>query len=365
MPNSLVLPELVFPSRFKKAVKTGGLILARKFTESHFDLGCVCEIKVGGKYLVEVCRNGQVIRRPFGDEPIKNLITNHLFDQWMGVATAQNLYQYPFMTCSTGTSATAAANSDIKLGAYYQYGSTLFTGGGMGYVIDTTVVGGYTPTLIYELPAAAGAVTLNEMGCVWTGEGAANPNITTHVIFPSGVSLNAGDNIRITYTFTITIPSALTAITVSLAPVNGFNISGQIKWLGQFTNAFGTVSSGGGWSTATNFYGFTYLVQANYPATMCSAPTAFPAINVTPSITSLANNSGGSTGTYTNGSFTRTFTSTWNPSTPSSTVNNVNGFALCAASAGANYPYLLLTSAQTKANTNTLSFSGSITCSRL
>jgi hypothetical protein len=343
------------------------LILPRRFRETHIDLlneaGIGFGIGVSGKYLVEVCRDGKVIRQPFGPKMRPNLITNGFFDYCMGTNNTTVLRQ-AVLVARVGTGTTPPANGDTQLAAQTQTTSGLFTGGGNTFSNDT-VNGAWTGTWVYEFAAVGSGVTLNEAGLAVN----AGPSggLSTHALFPSGVVLNAGDNLRLTYSITYSIPSIVTPITVSLAAVNGFNVSGSMKTCGLFnTNSgiFGTITAtdavtttGSGLSQGQTCFGTAGT------AALLSAPTSFPTVNTNPTATGLGTSIQGSQASYTNGSFTRNQTWTWVPSNPSSTVSNVNAIQFYDAVGGVGL-YLILTSAQTKANTNTLAITMSCTMAR-
>lgn len=348
-------------------------IFVRRFRETHIDLkdetGIEFVAKISGKYLVEVCRDGKVIRQPFGPQMRPNLITTNCFDVLFSNASA-NAFRWPFQYARVGTGTTAPTNGDLALAAQTQNTNTLFTGGGNTYSNDT-VNGAWTATWVYEFTAVGAGVTLNEAGLSNTASGtAATTGMCTRVLFASGVLLNSGDNLRLTYSITISIPSIVTPITVSMAAVNGFNISGSMKTLGLFngaTNAaiFGTVSASDSSviTTTPNTQGQIVFYTTGL-AWMGSAPTTFSSVNASPTaLTTLGSQVTGSLGSYTNGSLTKNQTWTWITSNPSSTASNVNIITFMNGNGNAGLA-LILTSAQTKANTNTLAITLSCTMVR-
>lgn len=345
------------------------LILPRRFKETEIDLKNECGLefgtKVSGKYLAEVCRNGHVIRQPFGPKMRENLITNLGLDYFIsgGGSSAFRMAFY-YARCGTGT--TTPAVTDTTLTAQTQSTANLFTGGGNTYSQDT-VAGTWTGTYVYEFPATGSGVTLNEIG-LGNINSPTGATLSTHALFPTGVTLNAGDNLRLTYSTVISIPSLITAIPVSLAAVNGFNISGSIKVCSTFANLFGIVTAADSNTTANapsgNFQGTLSFGITSANCQLCSAPTTFPAVNTALSgVTGLGISVTGSLGTYTAGSFTRTQSAIWVPSNPSTTVSNVNSIFLASQNNAAAL-LLILSAPQTKANTNTLTINYSITMAR-
>jgi hypothetical protein len=345
-------PKLFVPSRFHIPGK-------RKFVEGQVDL----KTNISAKYNVQVLRmsRGGVIEKPFGDTWFPNVITNKAFDLMMGSGFG---FISGFFTYATaGTGATAPAVTDTSLTALWT------GGGGSGYVstktgsgastVNDTVGGTCTHTNSFDFAAAASGVTLNEVG-MYTSNSAGN--LATHALFPSAVTLNTGDVLRLSYALTYSVPSTVTAIPVSLSAINGFNISGNIKVIGPFQYIFGLLNTNG--TTATGDNAPTLInAQASSNIWLLSAPTTFPAVNTFLSTTQLGSAVTASLGTYTNGSFTRNATHTWVPSNPATTVSNVIG--ILTNNFGLNSGmYLLLSAAQTKANTNTLTVVTSATLAR-
>lgn len=341
-------------------------ILVRRFSETHIDLqnetGIEFVTKVSGKYLVEICRDGKVIRQPFGPQMRPNLLTNTFFDSsFTGSGTSQ--FRIPFQYAHVGTGTTTPANTDIKLTTPSQSVNTLFTGGGNTFSNDTTN-GAWTGTWVFEFAAVGAGVTYNEAGL--NSSSSTTSGLTSHLLFPASVTLNSGDNLRLTYSITYSMPCLVTPIAVSLAAVNGFNVSGNIKMVGPFANFFGTVSTA---NTAVTTGGSGSTVDATLmfgtaaTGSLGSAPTTFPTVNSALSFTNLGNGTTGSLATYTNGSFTRNQTISWTPSQPASTVSNVNNILLLRTTFNEGL-LLVLTATQTKANTNTLAITLSCTMAR-
>lgn len=324
----------------------------RKFIEGEVDL----RMSVSAKYKVKILHPRGTVTEPFGDEWLPNLITNYAFDNMMGTSTVS------FTTvvtnyCRAGTSATAPANTDTALNAFWAATNTL-TNSGAGSTNDT-VNGAVTHTQSFDFAAAGGSVGLNELGLANTA--ANGVGLFTHALFPSQVNLNTGDVLRIPYSITFSIPATVTAISVSLAAVNGFNISGSMKVCSTFANLFGALNASGGTATSSTSQYLTVGSTSN--GYICSAPTTFPTVNTGPSLTTIGISVAGSLGTYTNGSFTRNETYVWVPSNPASTVSNVNGIWTNCNSTITGL-YLILTTAQTKANTNTLTVVTNATMAR-
>jgi hypothetical protein len=326
------------------------LILPRRFREQKepFPLHCPTAI-LEAKYKVQICRNHEyVISEPLGPGFHDNLITNFGLDATM---TGTSLAQLVSTAAKVGSGTNAPAVTDTNLQTPLKGSNTYFTGGGIQAVNDT-VNGACAFTNVFEFAAEVGSVTYNEVGL------SANPtpataNCFTRALFGSPVSLTNGQNLRLTYTLNISQPATVTPITVSLAAVNGFNISGQLKAVGTFANLFGSATSSS-ISWANDPY-WRCSASSSAACQLCSAPTTFPTVNTNlgPTFITNAQVSSPSLSTYTNGSFTRSATYVWNPSTPPTTVSNVNGL-LWSQSGFQSGVYLILTSAQTKANTNTL-----------
>jgi hypothetical protein len=323
----------------------------RKFWECELDLKC----SVQGKYKVQILHPRGTITKPFGDDFIPNVITNAGLDAAM---SGTGLYTFVNQYFKAGTSATAVAVTDTALNAWWA-GSNVKTGSGAGTTNDT-VNGAATHTQSIDFAAAGSGVTLNEFGA---GNSTSNTGtLYTHSLFPAAVTLNTGDVLRVAYTLTVSIPATVTAVPISLSAINGFNISGNMKVVGTFTNIFGLFAAGGTLTGGFDEYIRNSLASTN--TVLCSAPTTFPTVNASISTTALGTSVSGSLATYTNGSFSRNQTFIWVPSNPSSTVSNVNGILLNSSSTSTGV-YILLTSAQTKANTNTLTVITNCTMSRV
>jgi hypothetical protein len=362
--------SLLLSSRFRNPVKPGLLIIPKRFTESVFDLPPV-EVKVGkGKYLVEVCRNGKVIRRPFGSKMLSNLITNAMFDYWGGGYANGTVFGSGIQNARCGTGTTTPANTDLQLTgqpANGGYTNSLFTGSGTSSSNDT-VNGGVNFTFVYEFPAVTAGITLNEAGLSYSTTGAITGNsaINTHLLFPSGVVCNSGDNLRLTYSISLLFPNTVTAIPVSMSAVNGFNPSGSIWSTGTFASIIGSAIAGQTTVIANMapIQAIFFGSYANYSTALCSGPTTPPTVNTAFTETLISGaNVAATLGTYTNGNYYRTWVSQFAPSVPSSTVNNVNLVRLFGNAGTAIY--LFLSAAQTKANTNTLTFNCQVNYGRI
>jgi hypothetical protein len=260
-----------------------------------------------------------------------------------------------------GSGTTTPTNADTQLVTQVA-STTTIARAFVGTTKDTT--NGYgTHTNVYDFAAAGSAQTLNEVGISASSSGA---NLNTRALFPSTVNLNTGDILRLTYVITFSIPALITPITVSLAAVNGFNISGQMKVVGAFSvgtfqqSIFGQINAGGSYAGTDHL---CRCAHTSITGNLFSAPTTFPTVDVNPSVTAIAGSQvSGTTAAYTTGSFTRTCPFVWSPSVPSTTVSNVNGIFM---GSGTSFGLMLiLTSAQTKANTNTLTVNTSGTIAR-
>lgn len=343
------------------------MILARKFKDLVVKEPVSYSVGIKGSYKVQVCRDGKVIREPFGPNFIPNLITDSGLDFLMSTSEVSTFSQ-AIRFCRAGTGTATPLASDTNLGTPVTSTNT-FTGSGSGYSNDT-VNGAWTTTYSFEFATEVTTISYTEVGL----SDQPSTGLRTHTLFPTAVVLNGGDNLRLVYSFTYSIPALVTPISISLAPVGGFDVSGNLKVAGTYSSIFGTVAST---AVAAPSSPSNYL-----PAMLCgaptisseipfllSAPTTFPAVNTSITETLIT----GATGTfawfsYTNGSFQRSVTMTWVPSHPSGTVTNVNMIRMLGngtSTAGNAGLYLLLNTAQTKANTNTLTITLQTTLSRV
>jgi hypothetical protein len=329
------------------------LILPHRFREQKEPFGLhYPTVILEAKYKVQICRNHEyVISEPLGPGFHKNLITNAGLDALM---TSTNLADLIRQTARIGSGTNPPTNSDTALQTGLKATTNYFSGGGIQAVNDT-VNGACAFTNIFEFAAEVGSVTYNELGL--TNTNAPTGGIQyTRALFGSPVSLVSGQNLRLTYTLNISQPATVTPITVSLAAVNGFNISGQMKLVGLFGGLFGSATSSLISAANDTYWRCSPSTLASAACNLLSAPTTFPTVNTNLGYTLIsgAQAQSPSLSTYTAGSFTRNATYVFNPSTPSTTVSNVNGILFCVVNQQSTGVYLILTSAQTKANTNTL-----------
>jgi hypothetical protein len=331
------------------------LILPRRFREQkephllHYPA-----VILEAKYKVQICRNHEyVISEPLGPGFHKNLITNAGLDFVM--QNGQSLTALITAGCRVGSGTNPPANTDTALQTGLKGTQTNFTGGGIQAVNDT-VNGAVAFTNVYEFAAEVGSVTYNELGIANSGSPTGGTQMT-RALFGSPINLTSGQNLRLTYTLNISCPATVTSIPVSLAAVNGFNISGNMRLCGTFSVVFGSATSSAISGANDGAWRCAMATASNHAANFLSAPTTFPAVNTSLAGTLISSSgiTAASQSTYTNGSFTRNCTYVWNPSTPPSTVSNIAGIFFTTSTANTTQGvYLLLSSAQTKANTNTL-----------
>jgi hypothetical protein len=257
-----------------------------------------------------------------------------------------------------GSGTTAPANADVKLGTWVQsVAASTGAVSGTSTTNDTTN-GACSITAVFNFAAAASAYTINEVGL---GTSSNTTGLRTHAAVSPGIPVASGQVVTVAYTFTESIPALITPVTVSMSAVNGFNVSGQLKVCGTYAVLFGNLSSGVAWTVPTSYR--QLHCSATATGALLSAPTTFPAVNTALTETVLGTGNAVNYGTYTAGSFVQTANFVWTPSQPASTVANVNMIRLLVGTAGHGV-YLLLNSAQTKANTNTLTITVQLSVAR-
>jgi hypothetical protein len=323
-----------------------------RFIDHLMEIGINVGIK--GAYRAEVCRDGHVIRQPHGPKMQPNVILNQALDKLFTGGTFNQM----MVGAQAGTGTATPLVTDTALTTPVKTTNTWFNTAGFTTTNDT-VNGAATHTVTWDFSSETSTITYNECGCGFSG-----PNLlATKALFPSGVSLNPGDNLRLTYALTFSVPATVTPVTVSLSPVGGFNASGQLKVCGQWgaEGVFGSAPNGFPSACDSNLY---MNGSPSGAGQLCSGPTTFPTVNTQFTPTNIGSGSSPSLGTYTNGSFTRNQTFIWTPSQPTSTVSNVNGIGLCQDLPFCSV-YLILTTAQTKANDHTLTMVYSATAAQV
>lgn len=335
------------------------LILPRRFREQKdpFALSVPMGI-VEAKYKVQICRNHEyVISEPLGPGFHKNLILNQALDHVMTGSSTSEFMLYSRL----GSGTTPAAVTDTQLQTQTK-STTTPAPSGQATVSDT--VNGYqTITGGYEFATETGSVTYNELGIGWNTTGT---TLGTRALFPSAVNLTNGQNVRLLYTLVFSWPATVTPVTVSLAAINGFNISGSMKVCGTFNTLFGYTANNSSIQGGSGPLGLPTSNQS--VGVLCSAPTTFPAVNTASPYTIVIGSSSVacSPASYTTGSFTRSGNYVFAPNNPTPASSTISMIAFLYTGDGLYNKgiYLILTTPQTKVNTNTLTITLSCSIAR-
>jgi hypothetical protein len=227
-------------------------ILIKKWKEVEME----ANTKMGGTWKVEIVHPNGGIEAPFGDKMRKNLILNSGFDVLAGnsaivnynpIETNDGAWILPalFRRAKLGSSSAAAAVTNSGLGAAISGQDTVTSTQVCTTTNDTTSQAGPTFTRIYDFPAVSVSTNINEVVIYGLGGGGNTQNLSRFV-FPTTITLVAGQFLRLTYSFKAYIDALLNPISVSLGASNGFNVTGQLKLVGTYQNIFGGMTSDGG-----------------------------------------------------------------------------------------------------------------------
>ena len=340
---------------------------------------------VSGKYTLSVIRNGEEIF-PFGKEPLQNLVLNSGLDNILIFSGNSAINQSPsplvgpfsqlMSYCRAGSSTTPAEVSQTGLISQLKSTSTYLSGSSYNGTTYDTILGTATHKRTYDFAAEVGPAAYNEIGI---GPSASGTDMFSRMVLPSTVNCIAGDNLRVTYQMTVSIPMVVTPKAIAMS-VSGWDATGSMKIIGTFQNIFGSIAStgannfGGGFITLMNGRSQnvpSYGVITYRDCNLCTN-SSFPSVNADSPftlVTSGANVSTVSESAYTNGNFYRdsvyTLTASTPPATQSSNIKSIM-WSCCTA-----YPstyragiQLLLNNLQSKDNTKALSFTLRTTWSR-
>jgi len=361
-------------------------ILKRNYIEGEATVGA----SFGGTWKVAIVNASTgAVHHPFGDKFRHNLILNQGLDLFVGSATYYNDSSVGGATAAhlvstlsragVGTSTTAAANSQTGIQAGAVYTQTA-TSGFNHSTTDDTGAGSRTFVRSYDFAPVASPVTYNEAVIEAQRQNIGALYAYSRFVFPSGVSLVAGQFLRLSYALKITVPCIVTPINVTISN-GGFTGDGTIKLVGTFNTIFGSLNSstavvgdnGYGWKNFLPFWNgnSTSGTGGNNRLAMLSSAADFPAVGVAPSL-ALATNSSHvppasiTTGVYTAGSGTRDASYLVAAGNPSAT-STLGGLLLYTDSASNRLTsgYLWkFTTPQSKADTKALVLGMRVTITR-
>jgi len=356
-----------------------------KITKPIYEGGTTIDLRPRGKWFVQVRRTDGTFRYPFGDMWIDNLFINRWANGQLNIWTASgsntptyswgsgnlaNRYNWVDFfygdrsNIAVGSGTTAVTNSDTALATQIRFDSTPYiTGNTISW--DQTS-GDIVYTIKEQFPAETGSVTYNEAGIRLNSGGGLADNINAllfgqnglmnRVVFPSGVTLAAGEQLILTVAVTLSTLAKSTGKTITISAQNGVDISGELKCIGSLTNmAGGTVTSAGVKTTNT---GYTTLFATGQTAVaLLSDKTAFDTLGTAPTW-GTTNQVNGTWASYTNDSRFVDVGFTWGNGVPATNTDFRSILFRSITSAGALGGYqLLLDAQQTKVSTATLALS--------
>lgn len=330
---------------------------------------------VGGEFQVQVVRKNGEVTYPLGEKFFKNRVLNSGLD---GIFTATSTQAPGPVTvgqwaslmafCRAGSGSTAVADSQTTLVTQLKSSNTYFSGSGANGTVFDTVVGSATHKRTYEFTAETGAVTYRELGIGPSGGGA---DLFSRVVLGADLNLVAGDNLRVVYQLTISIPQLITPTATTLSTV-GWDATGSIKLLGSFQNIFGSFDSLGVATTGGRFSRwlagmFIGLISDRNNLTLSTNAT-FPAVNVDQAATLViagAQSDAGAGSAYVSGQYYIDRVYTFTPSQPSTTqTGTVISISAIGDSSSNTWLRILLTAPQSKSNEYRLSFTFRFTWAR-
>jgi hypothetical protein len=273
-------------------------ILQKKFTEVEIN----SETQAAGRWRVEVVDlNRGSSYFPFGDKFRKNLIVNNGLDIMMGRSSSGGTYDttnfnyivpnfFNEARYSTDTNAPANANTTLGTGQSATASSSTALSAACS-TSDNTSAGSRTYTRVFDLPVVSGETTIYTCGVFSDSD-----SLFSRFLLPSALTLLAGQFIRLTYVFTISVAAIVSGIAVS-STSGSFNGTGSIKLVGTFQNIFGDMLDTGLPSyTSTYHRAGGYLPNGSSPtrsncgwAQLVPSSIAFPSVNSNISFTRVGN----------------------------------------------------------------------------
>lgn len=349
--------------------------LTKPIYESEISIDC----RPRAKWLVEVKRPDGTIRKPFGDQWIKNLFTNAFANGILGgpgntqgwgfsaafipalTSMARLLYTYnatsPTTRIVAGSGSTAPSNSDTALQTFVKSTQTNYVVGNS--ISQSSTTGNIVYSVKVEFSAETGSATYREAGvehettangCLGQTSGSNVKILMNRVVFPSNVNLVSGEQLILT--LAVTIPTlAVTGQTITIAAQNGMNISGTLRCIGTSAAIVGGTVTANGVVTVNTDYPLLFNV-GELPAAGLTTATTFPSFNTNSS--GLGSNGvNGIWSSYTTNSRNRSVLFQWGSGVP---VSNTDFRSITFRSRSGNTIngyQLLLNNQMTKATTAT------------
>lgn len=120
---------------------------------------------------------------------------------------------------------------------------------------DDFVNGSRTFTKIFEFPIAVGLMYFNECGIIYQKTDGTT-GYFSRFVFPEPIKVIRNQRVRLTYQLTITVGLAASPISYSFPETEGFDLSGQLGWIGAWDELMGGL---------TGCVGVSQTVAVPYP----------------------------------------------------------------------------------------------------
>lgn len=291
--------------------------------------------KLEGRFRLEVVGADGSVRYPLGHGWHKNLILNSGKDLFFTLSSG-NLGSLPRLMdwCRAGTGTTAAAVTDTVLQAQVKSSNTYNTGAGNNGTVDDLVLGKRTFKRTYEFSSETGTVNYGELGI----SNASSGNLFSRIVI-TPVAVNSGENLRVVYELTVSVPQIITASSTS-GTSGTFNVEGDMKFVGPFGSIFPNIAANGTSSDTfrsniLNGWAGTYSLGGPSRTLGLALRTsvAFPAVNNVIAATgsflaSEATAANVNNSAYVSGSFEKTSSWTLLASNPGTTVTTIGTVTL-------------------------------------
>lgn len=212
------------------------------------------EIKNGvkGRYLVSVVDKDGNERFPLGTKLRDNLILDGGLNKLLQTNTnlvagsairASHLWRM-MAQCQVGTGSTPAAVTDTNLQAFVKNNSSVGAATGANGTTYDTLTGTATHKITFEFSPEVGTINYREVGFRGGAGNGLVDLLWSRVVFPSNVTVNNGEQIRIVYELTQVMNLLVNSKPVSLSS-GTFNGEGDVKVVGTFAKALGFVAANG------------------------------------------------------------------------------------------------------------------------
>jgi len=209
---------------------------------------------VSGKYLIEIIKRDGSIVRPFGSNPLNNLVLDTFFDSIL-----QNGYAFGVQAFVQSCRIGGGAGSDTPVDRT-QTGlrGTQVGISHIGDAFTATPSSSTTSSILLQRDfkfdnTTATPIVCREaiVGCFGSSVGGMDITVSRFV-FPNDIIINSGEQLRITYSFNIVLEFLYKNIPVTMS-CNGVDLTGNLR----------LTSSDAGLRSANPSAGTTYIQQGN------------------------------------------------------------------------------------------------------